>query len=143
MWWDRMLLAEMGVYGEVMSLPWVGGYYRIGRHQTNVRIGSNFVHEIEKVTADILKISELYAIPVVQFWIDHIVKSTPHEQAYYLALLKKALQPSRYAEIKDNIELQLGWKLEGPGRLERWGIPSRYAKRLRAIRNALSSPLDS
>ena len=138
-----MLLAEMGVYGEVLSLPWVGAYYRIGRHQTNVRIGSDFAHEIERVTADILKISERYAIPVVRFWIDRIVKATPREQAYYLDLLKKALQPSRFAEIKDNIELELGWKLEDRGRLERWGIPSHYAKRLRAVRDALFSPLDS
>ena len=142
-WWDRMLLAEMGLYGEVLSLPWVGGYYRIGRHQTNVQIGSDFAHEVERVTADILKISERHAIPVVQFWIDQIVKSNSLERAYYLDLLRKGLQPSRYAEIKDSIELRLGWKPDRPGRLERWGIPSHYARRLRSIRDALFNPLDS
>ena len=136
-------LGRDGLYGEVLSLPWVGGYYRVGRHQTNALLGSDFAHEIEAVTADILKISQQYEIPVFQFWIDQIVKSTPRERAYYLDLLKKALELSRYAEIKGNIELQLGEKLEGPGRLERWGIPSQSAKRLRAIRDALFSPLGS
>jgi glycosyltransferase involved in cell wall biosynthesis len=135
-WGDRLLLAEMGVLGGVLSLPWVGGYYRTGEHQTNQKLGQAHRHEFSMITQDILNLCKEHGIPVIEFWIEQICLSTPEHRVHYLDLLKKALPSPLYEEILHSAEASLKTRIK-IGRLEQWGTPRRIANLIRKIRDKL------
>jgi glycosyltransferase involved in cell wall biosynthesis len=133
---DRLLLAEMGPHGDVLSLPWIGGYRRIGEHQTFHLSREAYSHEPDSATRDILDLCEKRNLPVLEFWVDQICLSTPSQQNFYLSLLSKALPPSTYTGVRNAVEERLGTK--PARRLDRWCISKQLVEPLRAIRSYLS-----
>jgi hypothetical protein len=64
--------AEMGLHGDVLSLPWIGGYRRIGEHQTFHLSGETYGREPDSATRDILDLCEKRNLPVLEFWVAQI-----------------------------------------------------------------------
>ncbi len=115
-WWaDRLLLAEMGLHGDVLSLPWVGGYYRVGMQQHKFRLPEtddrNFSQISELITKDILDICEREKIPVIEFWAEQIRLSPLRQRARYLHLLKKALPSTFYDSILRDSNMEVKTRL--------------------------------
>lgn len=135
-WGDRLLLAEMSLHGEVITLPWVGGHYRVGDHQTNYRLSASHPHDFEAVTAEVLELCETHGVPVLDFWVEQICTCAPHQRGHYLGLLRGALPGDIYRKIVSAAEGTLKERLTG-GRLESWGVPASLAAWLRAARSHL------
>jgi hypothetical protein len=129
-------MAEMALHGNVLSLPWIGGYRRIGEHQTLRRSREIYGHERDSATRDILDLCEKRNLPIFGFWVDQVCLSTLEQRRLYLSLLRENLPSGMYAEIKDAVEERLGTK--PVGRLDRWGVPRQLVDPLRAIRSYLS-----
>ena len=115
-WWaDLPLLAEMGLHGDVLSLPWVGGYQRLGEHQHKVRLlrtaGNDFWRQQDKefqlITKDILDLCEREKIPVIEFWAEQIRLFPLQQRARYLRLLKRALPPPLYKDIRRDNRMEI------------------------------------
>jgi glycosyltransferase involved in cell wall biosynthesis len=132
---DRLLLAEMALHGDVLSLPWIGGYRRLGEHQIYRQSKDSHEHESDWATRDVLDLCEKQNLPVLEFWVDQVCLSTPTQRKRYLSWLRQALPSHMYAGIQDAIEAKSGTK--PAARLDRWGIPRRLAGSLRAVYNYL------
>ena len=132
---DWVLLAEMGFHGDVLSLPWIGGYIRGHKHRTSRLWGRTYGHENVLITGDILQACEERNIPVLEFWADQICLSTSVQRKFYLSELEKKLPSWAYAEIQNAVEERPSKPV---GRSDRWGISSRFASSLRAVRGYLN-----
>lgn len=131
MWADRSFLAEMALYGDVVSLPWIGGYYRTGEHQTNHQQSEIYGYEFDLVTQDILALCKEWNLPVIEFWADQLRRSTYPQKEKYSVMLKRTLPPAAYQELKELLPPEM----RGTGRLERWGVPESIADLLRTVRH--------
>lgn len=132
---DRPLLAEMGLYGDVLSLPWIGGYIRGHEQRTSRLWGKSYDHENVLITGDLLEACEERDLPVLGFWVDQLCLSKPGQRKIYLAQLRKKLPHWAYAEIRDGVEKRSS---RPAGRLDRWSIPRHLAGPLRTARSYLS-----
>jgi len=141
LWHDRLMLAEMSLHGEVISLPWIGGYYRINKQQLSAQLASNHTDEFDKVTRLILDICEVEGIPVIEFWKEQICAAVPEMRIHYLRRLKAVLPINTFMDIRRSCEERLNVNLSLGGRLSHWGIPEPIAELLRAIERRLSSTL--
>lgn len=139
LWHDRLMLAEMGLHGTVISLPWVGGYYRVGAGQLSGRLWDTDRQEFREVSQVVLDLCNAARIPVVDFWIDQMCTATPDERITYLQMLDMALARSVFAEIKHRSEQKLGTRLHLGGRLDRLGIPGPVADLVKGIDHWLAS----
>jgi len=139
LWHDRLMLAEMGVHGGVISLPWIGGYYRVGGSQLSGRLWKTDMKEFVEVSKLILRICARANVPVIEFWIDQICRATPDERIVYLQMLDRALTHEIYSEIKRASERRLHTRLHLGGRLDRLGIPRPVAGFLRGLDRFLTS----
>lgn len=107
---DRMLLAEAGAHGTVMSLPWVGGYYRVGDQQNGPLLLKNHRSEFRKIVGEILRLCDEGMIPVTDFWVQKLCM-TPHPlREYYLTLLRKSLPIASYRDLLREVESKLQLK---------------------------------
>lgn len=138
LWGDRLLLAEMGLKGPVISLPWIGGYYRTGVHQIGATLQKTCGNEFASVSEEILAMCKDRRIPVVDFWIEQIHLSTPRMREHYLLGLKASLPTNTYLDIQGGVRRLLGRSLGIGGRLERSGIPGGAARFLRNIRQVVT-----
>ena len=129
-WHDRLMLGEMGVHGNVVTLPWIAGQYRTGDWQLSSQLWQPDMTEFKQATQAVLTWCAASDIPVIQFWIDHICAAPDNQRVMYLQLLRGALDPDRFAEIKRQCESRLGTRLN-LSRLERLGIPGPIAELLR------------
>jgi glycosyltransferase involved in cell wall biosynthesis len=98
-WGDRLLLAEMVLHGRVLALPWVGGYYRTGSHQLNNENPEINKREFAAVTAEILHICRERSLPVEEFWVDQLLRSSREQRLQFLKLLRVALPTSVFKRI--------------------------------------------
>lgn len=131
-WHDRLMLAEMGLHGEVMTLPWIAGYYRTGEWQLSGQLWQPDMSEFRKATQAVLAWCAAADIPVIPFWVDHICAASDRDRIMYLQMLRGSLEPARFAGIKRECESRLGVRLN-MSRLERLGIPAPIADLLRRV----------
>lgn len=137
---DRVLLAEMALYGDVLSLPWIGGYARKGEHRVLYdRFKEVYKCESSLQTRDILDLCERRNLPVLELWTEEVCRAAPGQRKLYLSELRDKLPPWAYAGIQEAVEERLG--TEPTGRLDRWGVPKYLAVPLRAARSYLSKSL--
>jgi len=129
---DRLLLAEMQLHGAVVSLPWVGGYYRVGSHQTNAQLIKTNLHEFFDITNDILEICCRKEIPVIEYWVNFLCDATNQQRAYYLRLLEGALPANILMDIRRKCRAKLGREFKVGGRLEQARVPRPIAEVMRA-----------
>ncbi|MBA3355845.1 MAG: glycosyltransferase family 2 protein [Pyrinomonadaceae bacterium] len=123
LWHDRLMLAEIALHGDVVSLPWIGGYNRLGEHQLNAQLAKTHSSEFRETTEAILEMCRRSNIPVIDFWIEHICTSTLLERVRFLRMLNRALPAPVYEEIKNKCERRLETKLNLGWRLDRLGLP--------------------
>lgn len=138
---DWLLLAEMALHGDVLSLPWIGGYIRKHEHRSSRLSGKAYRYENVLATRDILEMCEKRNLPVLEFWVDQACLSKPVQRRFYLSELKKKLPSYAYTEIQDAVEERLSTKpvsTKPAGRLDWWGISRCLADPLRAVRGYLS-----
>lgn len=133
LWHDRLMMTEMGLHGAVISLPWVGGYYRVSAGQLSGRLWDTDRREFIEVSQLVMDLCHEARIPVVDFWIGQIVAATPDERITYLQMLNMALPRHVFAEIKHRSEQKLGTRLHLGGRLDRLGIPGPVANVMKRI----------
>lgn len=133
LWHDRLMMAEMGLHGRVTSLPWIGGYYRVGDSQLSARLWTTDLKEFTSVTQLLLDLCVSNGIPVAEFWIEQICQAQPDERVMYLQMIKAALPSGMFLEIKSRSEERLQTRLHLGGRLDRLGIPQPIAALLRGI----------
>ena len=131
LWHDRLMLAEMGLHGTVVSLPWIGGYYRTGDWQLSVGLWQNDRREFRIVSQLILDICGAAHIPVLDFWVEQICQASPDEQVSYLQMLNLAVPTDLFAQVKRAAERKLQTRLHLGGRLDRLGLPQPIAELLR------------
>lgn len=109
---DRILMAEIALHGEVLSLPWIGTYRRIGEHrQSWLGLKEREVgwYESAQQTREILDLCEKRNLPVLEFLVDQIYLSgDTQQQGFYLRELRKKLPSSAYAAIQDAIHTKVG-----------------------------------
>lgn len=138
LWHDRLMLAEMGLHGAVVSLPWIGGYYRVGAGQLSGRLWETDRREFLEVSQLVLDLCHSARIPVVDFWIVHICAATPDERITYLQMLDTALPRDVFTAIKHGSEQKLGSRLHLGGRLDRLGIPRPVADLVKRVDRLLA-----
>lgn len=132
-WHDRLMLGEMGLQGRVISLPWIGGYYRVSDSQLSSRLIVTNRNEFVDTSKLILHLCELANIPVIEFWIGHVCEAGSEERSLYLNMLNNALGGEVFENIKKECERRLKTRLHLGGRLARMGIPEPVAQVLRRI----------
>lgn len=138
LWHDRLMMAEMGLHGAVVSLPWIGGYYRTGSWQLSSKIWDNNRTEFLAVSKLILDMCGARGIPVIAFWVDHICQAAPDDRVRYLQMLNLALTRETFTGIKRAAEARLQTRLHLGGRLDRLGIPRPLVDVLRRVERGLS-----
>lgn len=131
-WHDRLMLAEMGVHGNVVTLPWIAGQYRTGDWQLSGQLWQTDMSEFKQASQVVLRWCEAAGIAVLPFWVDHICAASDRHRIVYLQMLRGALEASQFADIKRQCERRLGTRLN-LSRLERLGIPAPIAELLRTV----------
>jgi glycosyltransferase involved in cell wall biosynthesis len=131
LWHDRLMLAEMGLHGGVVSLPWIGGYYRVGSFQLSGRLWTTDLKEALAVSDLLLEMCRERNIPVLDFWVDRLCEAEPDDRLAYLHMLSRALGPAQFEDIKGRAEARLNIRLHLGGRLDRLGVPRPLLKILR------------
>ena len=137
-WHDRLMLAEMGRHGRVLTLPWIAGAYRTGDWQLSGRIWQPDMTEFKKATAAVMSWCEASGIDVLRFWTDHICAAADSERLLYLQMLQGSLEPAAFDAIRRDCEARLHTRL-ALGRLERLGIPAPIVALLRSVDRRLLS----
>lgn len=132
LWHDRLMLAEMGLHGAVLTLPWIAGHYRTGDWQLSARIWQPDMSEFRKATGAVLQWCQAHHLDVTQFWIDQICSAPANERVMYLQMVSSAFEPRMFAEIKGACESRLKTRLR-MGRLERMGVPAPIAALVRKL----------
>ncbi len=141
LWHDRLMLAEMALHGRVISLPWIGGYYRVSDSQLSRQIWNTHAGQFVEASKFILRLCESANIPVIEFWIGRICKVPPKDRAIYLRMLSGALTSEVFKSMKRECEKKLGTRLHLGGRLDKLGVPRPVAEFLRAIDRFLTERL--
>lgn len=131
-WHDRLMLAEMGVHGNVVTLPWIAGQYRTGDWQLSSRLWQADMSEFKQASQLVLGWCVAHAIPVLDFWVDHICAASDSQRIVYLQMLRGALDATQFADLKRQCESRLGSRVN-LSRLERLGIPAPIAELLRIV----------
>jgi glycosyltransferase involved in cell wall biosynthesis len=131
-WHDRLMLAEMGVHGAVVTLPWIAGQYRTGEWQLSGQLWQPDMNEFKRASQAVLAACDANGIAVLAFWIDHICAATDSQRIVFLQMLRGALEPRQFADIKTQCEARLGKRLT-LSRLERLGVPEPIAQLVRTI----------
>lgn len=132
-WHDRLMLAEMGLHGGVVSLPWIGGHYRVSDGQLSRQLMKTKCDEFAEVSKVVLQLCESANIPVIAFWINHVCEAGSEERVMYLNMLNVALPSDAFKSIKSECEHRLKTRLHLGGRLARMGVPWSVAEVLRRI----------
>lgn len=130
-WHDRLMLAEMGLHGGVLTLPWIAGHYRIGDWQLSGRIWQPDMSEFNSATAAVLGWCSRGGIDVIRFWTDRICSAADRERLIYLQMVRSALESAVFDAVKRECEARLNVRLP-LGRLERLGIPAPIVSLLRS-----------
>ena len=130
LWHDRVWCAEMALYGQVLSLPWVCGYYRVTEGQMSQRLWHSNAGEFVKVSEWLLKLCDEKGIALLPFWLDRICTAAPSRRSQYLDMLFSAVPDEVYERIHRECEQRLGSRLRRSGRLSRLRLPISIEKRL-------------
>jgi glycosyltransferase involved in cell wall biosynthesis len=133
LWHDRLMMAEMGFHGGVISLPWIGGYYRESANQLSGQLWANHSAEFLEVSALLTARCEAEGIPVLAFWVDQICQATPDERILYLQMIKRAATAAVFQQIKQESEARLQTRLHLGGRLDRLAVPAPVAEFVRGV----------
>lgn len=123
LWHDRLMLAEMGLHGAIVSMPGIGGYYRVSQSQLSGHLWDTDRREFRDTSQVVLELCQTAGIPVMAFWIDQLCAATAEERITYLQMLSAALTPGQFETLKEASEKRLGVRLHLGGRLDRLGIP--------------------
>ena len=137
-WHDRLMLAEMGLHGTVVTLPWIAGHYRTGRGQLSVKLWQPEMTEFRAATAAVLGWCHAHEIPLADFWVDHICDATSEERIVYLQMIRGSFDRERFLDIKRRCEQRLQVRLH-LSRLDRLGVPAPLASLLRSVDRLLTS----
>jgi glycosyltransferase involved in cell wall biosynthesis len=132
LWHDRLMLAEVGLYGRVLTVPWIAGVYRTGDWQLSGRIWQSDMTEFRRATAAVLGWCRERGIDVLKFWVEHICAAADDERVMYLQMVGSAFDDEQFNTLRRECEARLG----GPiriGRLERLGVPAPLVKLMRAV----------
>lgn len=140
LWHDRLMLAEMGIHGNVVSLPWIGGYYRVGSFQLSGQLWTNDRREFREVSNVVLELSRHANLPVVDYWIDRICAASPEQRTTYLRMLSTSLTAPQFASIRGTCEQRLSTRLPLT-RLERLRVPPALANLVRELDRVIASKL--
>jgi glycosyltransferase involved in cell wall biosynthesis len=140
LWHDRVMLAELGLHGSVLSLPWIGGHYRVGPQQLSGQLWQKHADEFLDTSNLVLEWCEAFAVPVKDYWIDRICAAERADRVTYLQLLARAVPAALYHDIKSTSEARLGVRLH-TSRLERLGVPRRLAAAARGVHQLLGRRL--
>lgn len=133
MWHDRLMLAEAGLHGAVVTLPWIGGHYRVGPSQLSTALATGGADDFVPSTVAVLGLCERHGLPVVDYWIDQICAAEPARRIMYMQMLNRAMPPDVFGRVKEASEARLETRLHLGGRLDRLGIPRPIAEVLRSI----------
>jgi glycosyltransferase involved in cell wall biosynthesis len=123
-WHDRLMLAEMGRHGRVISLPWIGGHYRTGQFQLSRALWQPDLTEYRQASQVVLEWCDHDGIPVREFWVDHICASGADDRILYLRMLHHSVDAATYRDIKRRCEERLQVRLHLGGRMNRLGVPA-------------------
>lgn len=137
LWHDRLMLAEMGLHGAVISLPWVAGYYRVGEFQLSAKLSAEDGGEFRAVSDLLVTIADEHQIPALDFWVDQLCAASDDERMTYLEMLFRALREPQYEMIKTRAEQRLQRRLHMGGRLDRLGVPRSLINVLRVVDRTL------
>lgn len=135
-WHDRLMLAEIGLHGRVITLPWVAGHYRTGSFQLSGQLWETDLSEFHRATAEVLAWCSAAGIDLHRFWIDRICTAADHERLLFLQMVRSALDRVAFEAVKRQCEARLGSRLP-LGRLERLGIPAPLIGWLRQVDHRL------
>lgn len=138
LWHDRLMLAEMGLHGTVVSLPWIGGYYRVGAGQLSSHLWEPDRREFRETSKLVLDLCRAAHIPVIDCWVDQICAASADERIIYLQMLEMAVPRDEFAAIKAASEQRLGMRLHLGGRLDRLGVPRPVAALLKSVDRLLT-----
>ena len=138
LWHDRLMLAEMALHGDIVSLPWIGGYYRINKFQLSSQLAPNHADEFNEVTTVILNMCSAHGVPIIEFWKEEVCNAAPAMRVHYLRRIKAVLPPDVFRSFRRSCESKLNMKLSLGGRLNHWGVPESLAEALRAFERHLS-----
>ncbi|MBY0493696.1 MAG: glycosyltransferase [Cyanobacteria bacterium] len=132
-WHDRLMVAEMGLHGSVMTLPWIAGTYRTGDWQLSGLIWQTDMSEFHKASGEVRAWCAANDIDVMQFWIDHICQApTDRDRLMYLQMVRSAVDVPTFDAVRKECETRLNKRLP-IGRLERLGVPAPVAAALRYV----------
>jgi glycosyltransferase involved in cell wall biosynthesis len=140
LWHDRLMLAEMGLHADVISLPWIGGHYRVSANQLSGQLWQNQREEFLSASLAILAACRAAGVGVEEFWIDRICTADRADRLTYLQLLSAALPSGDYDRIKSACEARLQVRLH-TSRLDRLGLPRPVAAAVRSLNQFLGSRL--
>lgn len=140
LWHDRLMLGEMGLHGEVISLPWIAGHYRVGAFQLSGKLWDNDRVEFKAATQAVLELATQAQLPVLDFWIDYLCEAAPDLRTPYLRMLHTALLPAQFAGLRRACEARLQARLPLT-RLERLRVPDAVASFVRQVDRALAGKL--
>ena len=124
------MLGEMGLHGNVVTLPWIAGQYRTGEWQLSSQLWQPDMTRVQAGDsggADLVRRQRHPGDPVLDR--PHLRRSGQPARDVPAVAARRA-GPDRFAEIKRQCESRLGTRLN-LGRLERLGIPGPIAELLR------------
>lgn len=131
-WHDRLMLGEMGLHGGVVTLPWIAGHYRTGDWQLSGQLWQPDMSEFKRATDTVLGWCAANEIDVIRFWIDHVCAAPDRDRILYLQMLRGALSPQQFKDLRQQCETRLQTRLN-LSRLERLGVPAPIAELLRTV----------
>lgn len=131
---DRLTYFEAGRRGQVLFDPWVGAHAIYDGHNYGPSIPVKAIRsEYREVTQHIIDQANKDGIDILGYWRRNIKNYSRRDQKKLLASARFALPKQAYARtfgsFKEFTVERLG------GRLDRWHVPPRVARLLRALRS--------
>ncbi len=132
LWHDRLMLTEVGFHGGVVTLPFIGGYYRTGARQLSTQLWDSNMAEFAEVSQLLLDECAREHVPVLDFWVEMLATADAGDRITYLRWLSTGLPAPVYQQVKQRAGARLGARLY-LGRLDRLGLPRPLARAFRRV----------
>lgn len=124
---DRILFAELGLQGDVLTLPWVGAHRRNGPQQRTYGTGEEVrgLHEL-------LQMCRTHELDPVGYWARTIARVDREVKLYYIDYLSHLLPHDVFSMIISQAEQLQGAPIQR-GRLDRLGLPPTIVRLVRRL----------
>jgi glycosyltransferase involved in cell wall biosynthesis len=133
LWHDRVWCHEIGTRGGVITVPWFSGYFRVSPNQLSGRLSESHGDEFRKVSMLVWERSNAAGNSVRDFWYDYLCTASPQRRSHFIRLLRGALPPAEFLNLKKQCEQSLKTRITLGGRIGSLHLPWKIEAAIRQI----------